>query len=243
MCTLSFIPTPEGYVIGMNRDEQKTRPRPMPPSVSGNAVYPKEPATGGTWLAINARGLTLALLNKNEDGPLPVKLRSRGEIIPTLISSDSLAEVHRGLLENGFKGLWSFRLIAFSFAEHEICEWAYGAQLSQAYFDWAPRHWFSSGMSDIEANRVRTGVVEQAWQKSDAGTPFWLRALHKSHEPRRGAYSICVHREDAKSVSYSEVMYENGISSFRYATGSPCESSGFDTQLSLPSEVAGRISC
>src|SRR4051812_27482947 len=62
MCTLSFIPHDNGYVVGMNRDEQHTRPHALPPSPHGDAIYPHEPVTGGTWLAINSSGLTLALL-------------------------------------------------------------------------------------------------------------------------------------------------------------------------------------
>jgi hypothetical protein len=234
MCTLSFIPDKSGYVAGMNRDEQHARPRSLPPAIAGSAVYPREPSTGGTWVAINASGLTLAVLNKNEDGRLPVRLRSRGELIPALISANSLAEVHRRLVETGCKGMWPFRLIAISAEENEVCEWAYGTQLTQANYDWQRRHWYSSGMSDIEANRVRTVVVEQAWQEPGAGSLPWLRALHRSHQPRQGAYSICVHRDDAATVSYSEIVFENGQATFRYAAGSPCQYTTFDSELCLP---------
>jgi len=241
MCTLSFISHEKGYVVAMNRDEHHGRARSFPPAIFGNAIYPYEPGTKGTWLAINSAGITLALLNKNEDGPLPVKLRSRGELIPQLISADSLAEVHRRLVEVGFKGMWPFRLIAFSPEEREICEWSRGTDLKKSYFDWQPRHWFSSGMSDIEANRVRTTVVERAWQQTDAGSLPWLRSLHRSHEPQRGAYSICVHRDDASSVSYSEIVYEDGNAIFRYASGFPCQYTAFESELSLPAKAAAGI--
>ena len=225
----------------MNRDEQHVRARSSAPVVFGNAVYPFEPGTNGTWLAVNSSGLTLALLNKNEDGPLPVKLRSRGELIPALISAESLADVHRRLLEIGFKGMWPFRLVAISPEERELCEWSRGAELTRNHYDWQARHWFSSGMSDIEANRVRSSVVGIAWQQPDAGSITWLRALHRSHEPRRGAFSICVHREDASTVSYSEVVYETGSATFRYASGSPCQYTAFETEQSLPAKLALRI--
>jgi hypothetical protein len=233
MCTLSFIPTDSGYIVGMNRDEQITRIRSLFPAIIGDAVYPREPSTGGTWLAVNSSGLTLALLNKNEEGPLPVKLRSRGEFIPSLISAGSLATVHRRLVEIGFKGVWPFRLIAISVEQREVCEWAWGTHLTQNYYDWENRHWFSSGMSDVEANRVRSAVVEEAWRRSDAGSPKWLRELHRSHEPKPGAFSICVHRDDASTVSYSEIALEDGRATFRYAADSPCQHTPFDSEVSL----------
>jgi hypothetical protein len=218
----------------MNRDEQFTRTHALPPAIFGTAIYPHEPVTGGTWLAINASGLTLALLNKNEDGPLPAKTRSRGEIIPALIYSDSLAEVYRRLLEFGFKGVWPFRLIAISAEEREICEWAWSTQLTKSLYEWQARNWYSSGMSDIEASRVRSEVVQHAWQQAGAGSLPWLRDLHRSHEPKAGAFSICVHRQDAATVSYSEITFEHGQASFDYAAGSPCRSPNFDSHLSLP---------
>lgn len=237
MCTLTFIPRPNGYLVAMNRDEQHGRTRSSPPAIFDEAIYPYEPGTKGTWLAVNSRGITLALLNKNEDGPLPVKLRSRGELIPALISAASLADVQRLLLEVGFKGMWPFRLIAIS-PEGEICEWSRGTELTKSHYEWQSRHWFSSGMSDVEANRIRNSVVKEAWQQPDAGSLPWLRALHQSHRPQRGAYSICVHRDDASSVSYSEIVFESGTATFRYASGSPCQYTAFDTELSLPAKAA-----
>jgi transport and Golgi organization protein 2 len=234
MCTLSFIPNDSGYMVGVNRDEQIARARSLPPAIIGKAIYPREPSTDGTWIAVNSSGVTLALLNKNEDGPLAAKLRSRGEFIPALISAESLAAVHRRLLEIGFKGVWPFRLIAISAEEREVCEWAWGTQLTQNYYEWQQRQWFSSGMSDHEANRVRSAVVEHAWKQPDAGSPQWLRELHRSHEPQKGAFSICVHRDDATTVSYSEIVVGGGLVTFRYAAGHPCQYTAFDSELSLP---------
>jgi len=50
----------------MNRDEKLTRPTGLPPKkrmVNGRAVIsPSEPG-GGTWIALNDHGATLALIN------------------------------------------------------------------------------------------------------------------------------------------------------------------------------------
>src|SRR4051812_36065950 len=102
MCTLSFIPNSRGYIVAMNRDEQFSRAPGLAPQVFKKAIYPHEPK-GGTWMAVNNDGLTLSVLNRNESGPLPVSLRSRGELIPALISAGSLAEVHRRLVESELK--------------------------------------------------------------------------------------------------------------------------------------------
>ena len=68
MCTLTFIPKPQGYLLGMNRDERLTRELALAPAAittSGlPAVYPRE-SGGGTWIGSNAAGITFALLNQN----------------------------------------------------------------------------------------------------------------------------------------------------------------------------------
>ncbi|HWR15530.1 MAG TPA: NRDE family protein [Terriglobales bacterium] len=237
MCTLSFIPDESGYLVAMNRDEQFSRPRALPPRVFGKAIYPHEPS-GGTWIAVNSRGLTLALLNKNEDGPLPAEKHSRGELIPAMIACDSLAEIHRRVVAFDLRSTYPFRLIAISPSERELCEWRWGSKLEQVHHDWEARHWFSSGVSDIEAEARRSVVVKRAWNIDGAGTRDWIRNLHKSHEPAPGAYSICVHRPDAASVSYSEIRVSANQITFRYAAGHPCEFHSFDAEITVTNEAS-----
>lgn len=222
MCTLSFIPSDVGYVVAMNRDERFVRPHGLPPKKHKHAIYPTEPS-GGAWLAVNSNGLTLAIMNRNASGPVPARLRSRGELIPQLISAQSLAEVHRGIVEIELKNTLPFRLVAFSQRDQEICEWRWGTRVARLHYEWQHHHWYSSGISDVEAEHVRSDVTAHAWALPDAGKIEWLRQLHRSHEPEGGAFSICVHRRDAATVSYNEVVVDNQHATFRYFAGSPCE--------------------
>ena len=218
----------------MNRDERQSRDLARPPQVFGNAIYPLEPGGEGTWISVNTTGITLALLNKNLSGGMYLKSRSRAEVIPALASSEALPEIQRRLLELGCKGMLPFRLFAISPNEREVCEWRWmDSKLTSQTHDWKPLHWYSSGMSDEEAERRRGAAVQVAWKQPDAGSVEWLRALHRSHEPKRGAFSLCVHRDDASTVSYSEILVDNNRVEFRYASGSPCESHGFDAAVNL----------
>ena len=89
MCTFSFVPTKDGYYAAMNRDERLTRSEASPPSTFhlGHllAIYPFE-GGGGTWIACNQHGVTLALLNWTfAASDTLTKQRSRGTLIPQLI--------------------------------------------------------------------------------------------------------------------------------------------------------------
>jgi len=46
---------------------------------------------------------------------------------------------------------------------------------------------------------------------------------HASHSPSRSKDSVCMHRNDAKTVSLSHVTVSTDGISFAYADGSPCE--------------------
>jgi len=225
MCTLSFIPQENGYLVGMNRDEQIARSAALPPErlpiAGGYAIYPRE-QSGGTWIGANSLGITLALLNWYSAPALHPKSRSRGEVIPRLIAAEDSATVHDQLTKLGLKGTLPFRLIGIFARERKVTEWRWNQRMIEIQeFPWQRHHWFSSGMSDSEAEKHRGGACSSS---SPNGSPTreWLRKLHRSHENGPGPFSICVHRPDVRSLSYSEISVEENNVSFVYFPGSPC---------------------
>src|SRR3974377_1755989 len=133
MCTLSFLPEADGYVVGMNRDELKSRSMANGPEIQKtgevHAIYPHE-TWGGTWIAANSRGNLLALLNWNlaNIGQLPEKLRSRGVIIPSLMKEEAAEGTERALKTCQLVGVHPFRLIGIFASQQEIREWRWGGQ-------------------------------------------------------------------------------------------------------------------
>jgi hypothetical protein len=239
MCTLTFIPKPQGYLLGMNRDERLTRELALAPvpitTASLPAVYPRE-SGGGTWIGSNAAGITFALLNQNPGPQASVKERSRGEIIPALMESPHFSEAMRRFQQTDLRRLLPFVLVGIFPAEQIIsqCQWD-GNELKFLRIGWDVRHWFSSGVSDEMARKVRGSTCYESWRRRDAGSAEWLRGLHASHSPVRGSFSICVHRPDAATVSYTEVAYGGGELTMRYHAGLPCQALGrFDAEVNLP---------
>lgn len=238
MCTLTFIPKPQGYLLGMNRDERITREVALAPVESSTsrlpAVYPRENG-GGTWIGSNAPGITFCLLNQNPGPQSQVKERSRGEIIPALMESARFPEAMRRFQRLDMGGMLPFVLVGFFPAEQIIsqCQWD-GNELRFLRVGWDVRHWFSSGVSDEMARKVRGSTCYEAWRRRDAGSAEWLRGLHASHSPVRGSFSICVHRPDAATVSYTEVAFSGGDLTMRYHAGHPCQALGqFDAEVNL----------
>lgn len=229
MCTLTVVTGNDSYLMAMNRDEKITRGAGVPLEIhefdGTRAIYPGD-GDGGTWFATNEYGIALALLNWNDIAPHGIaaaKTRSRGRVIPALIDSRSLSDLHEVFGVSNFKGTMPFRLVGVFPSEQEIWEWRWDStHLEFQVQVWESRHWFSSSLSDERADSLRGAACRTAHHESDADSAPWLRRLHASHAGGPGPFSLCVHREDVKTLSYSEVMVTPGGVQMGHFRGSPC---------------------
>jgi hypothetical protein len=211
MCTLSFIPTDDGYVVAMNRDEKLSRSAasaPVVQEINGvQAVYPLD-IEGGTWIAASANDVS------SEVSELDSELLN--EVLP-------------------------FRLIRFSLVSRSVIEWVWdGHRCTSIVRPWQANHWFSSGESDELASAIRGKTVTEFQGVASRESLEWLRELHRSHKPARGAFSICVHRADARTVSYTEISASSERVSMNYVDGSPCEST-IVSRLEIPRYVTSNL--
>jgi hypothetical protein len=83
----------------------------------------------------------------------------------------------------------------------------------------------SSGFDEPRAQEVRGGAFGRAQRQKSAGGLVWLRRLHRSHSPQEGPFSICMHREDAVTVSYTEVSVFRNRARMGHIAGAPCSGS------------------
>ena len=227
MCTVTFIARKNGYFLGMNRDEKLTRPSGLPPerkNLNGRGVIsPSEPG-GGTWIALNDHGVTLSLINwYSIAARVGGKAVSRGIIINSISTVSSADFADAGLALLPLDRINPFRLIGVFPMTGEIVEWRWNlTQLARKTHRWQARQWASSGFNELTAQRVRGGTFRQAQKQETAGTLGWLRRVHRSHLPRPGPCSICMHRADAATVSYTEISVSSLEATMRYHPGAPC---------------------
>ena len=103
MCTVSFIPVNDNYILTSNRDEKKLRRPAVPPAVYTNygtrLLYPKDADAGGTWICVNPNGNAGVLLNGafTRHIAAPPYRKSRGLVLLQLLSAKKPV--------NGFKGI------------------------------------------------------------------------------------------------------------------------------------------
>jgi hypothetical protein len=186
---------------------------------------------------VNLYGQLFALLNwySAYAHTFTAKQRSRGEIIPQMIFDSDFRANTTILVSPRLAGILPFRLIGIDPKHRAISEWRWdGRRIRRSAFPWTRKHWFSSSLSDVQAEEYRCAACTVAASVRDPEGPDWLRDLHQSHRPVSGPYSICVHRPEAVTVSYTDVLVNSRLISMRYVAGSPFESTGFHHVLDLP---------
>lgn len=228
MCTVSLIARKQGYLLGMNRDEKLTRVAGLPPKIrranQRTLLCPSEPG-GGTWIAVNDSGATLALINWYS---IPANASSyavsRGEIVRTVGNAGSAVEVDSKLRELPLERIQPFRLIGIFPHQREVIEWQWNLKkLIRQKHPWRTQQWISSGFDEPKAQRLRGQSFRRAQQQKSVGSLDWLRRLHRSHPPGRGPFSTCMHRSDAATVSYTEIIVSSRNATMRHLGSAPCQ--------------------
>ena len=222
----------------MNRDEKLARSRALAPTivdlVSRRAVFPREP-TGGTWISANDAGVCLALINWHRIEREPKHdVISRGEVVRELAGKSSADEIANAVMKLPLRKLCPFRLIAIVPSEKIVTEWRWNLEwLTMRNHQWQLQHWFSSGLDERRAERERQRVCDAAQGRQSRRSLEWLRQLHRSHAPKRGPFSICMHRADASTVSYTEIAVSKRRATMHYKLGQCCSNGAMVTTISL----------
>lgn len=227
MCTVSWLPSRHGYWLLFNRDERHTRSKASYPKRTRQravrAITPADGDFGGTWIGTNEFGLTTALLNRYEDGPVDPSAGtvSRGLLLRALLDSPSARVVADRLRETSLTPFQPFTVVAADpTGQLHLFDWD-GTTLHQTTSRTAGLVRTSSGRDQRQAEVVRTGV----WATLAPGKPniAALRLLHRSHAPTRGPFSVCMHREEAGTQSLTEVRVARRVVRVSYLAGAPCQ--------------------
>jgi hypothetical protein len=233
VCTLSWTLGEEGFAVAMNRDERPSRLRAAPPLLqrgpAGDFLAPVDGNAGGTWIAVNEHGLALALLN----APLEVLERppetytSRGQLVRALAGATDASVVAAALGTGNLAPFRGFTLAVFSPGSAPRAWTWNGASLEAVASLAMPL--LSSPLADPRIEAAR----RSAFGEREPSAVRDLLALHGSHEPERGSRSVCMHAEEAGTVSLTLVEVRQDEVRMRYADGPPCEA-GLGPALALP---------
>jgi hypothetical protein len=142
---------------------------------------------------------------------------SRGLLVTSLLSSRSPAEVPHRLGQLRLADYQPFTLALFAPRdEASLFSWT-GRELTSGAVGSSGLVLASSGHDQEGATGVRERLLAAA-----APTTQAYEALHRSHVPARGPLSICMHRPEAATVSYTRVEVAPAGIEMVYVPGPPC---------------------
>ena len=225
MCTASWTRDQNGYQLLFNRDEKLTRkPALAPRLVVRNGtrfLAPLDGDFGGTWIGTNEFGVSVCLLNgaklAGSDIHPTAPRCSRGLLLPDLLPLPSIVAICDKIQEADLSVFAPFTLAVLE-PGHPAAIWKWDGSNKWRRSEAADRFMLTSSSFDPE--RVRLKRQQEYSQVRDGDG---LVDFHRSHSPARSAYSTCMHRADAKTVSFSWIQVSSRETDFFYTPGAPCE--------------------
>jgi hypothetical protein len=224
MCTVTWTQEADGYQLLCNRDEKRTRAQAAAPRLQTRDgvrfIAPADGDFGGTWISANEFGVTLCLLN---GAPGSARV-SRGLFLLELAPARSVVEVAARFSERDLTNYAPFTVATLEPNRAEVMTW----DGNQKALRPTSEAFLTSSSFDPEGVAARRRAAFE--RRLD------LFSFHASHGPRADAYSTCMHRADAETVSFSWIRVTGSEVGFFYTPAAPCKWAPGES-LSLPRKM------
>ncbi|WP_340063809.1 NRDE family protein [Ascidiimonas aurantiaca] len=215
MCTVSYIPYHEGFILTSNRDESPFRetikPRKIQLNTHNEVFAPLDKENGGTWIALDVnRKKAACLLNGafvKHHRKLPYR-KSRGLIVLESFQHPSFAAfVNAVSLEN----IEPFTLILAEKDNLRVLVWD-GVKKHEQILDSTKSYlWSSSTLYNIREKQEKEKVFENFLENFPVA-PNTVFDLHgKQQKPH-----FILDREEVKTVSITQILVNTKKASLNY---------------------------
>lgn len=227
MCTVTWWRAADGYELYFNRDELKSRLPGLPPEELelGAVRYlsPRDADAGGTWLLVNEYGLSVCLINQYPlRRPVPRgPLVSRGCLVRRMADCRSVDEIKNRLRGQDLFAYRPFQMIAVSpDGADAACAWD-GHRLAETDNPHASMPFTSSSYLTEQTVRHRRERFASIVAERGDMSPADLLAFHREHHVDVGAFSVFMQRDDAETVSLTQVVVRPELITMTYSQKVP----------------------
>ncbi len=220
MCTVTYVPTPRGFILTHNRDEAPTRSPLAITEVKKDVrtwIFPRDTGAGGTWIVTDDSGHAACLLNGAfvKHAHRPPYRRSRGLILLDCMEAD---DPYVFLTGYDFTGIEPFTLLLFSAGTVREMRWD-GLQLHSRELPVDQTHfWCSATLYPPDMQGLREQIFRN-WLASDGqGVDMeTLLALHRTGSVNDPENDYVMNRQDrVRTVSITQVIKTENDATMRY---------------------------
>jgi hypothetical protein len=219
MCTLSFIPTNNGYIFTHNRDEHFLRESALAPAIynteSGELIYPKDGRAGGTWIASDGI-TTICLLNgafeKHKHQPPYQKSRGLVLLESFIYNSSAFGSTY------DFTGIEPFTILRVKSLEAPLeLRWD-GKNVHETIRERKPMILSSATLYDEESRNKRNALFNEFLSRNPSPTPASVFIFHGLKHIGKQDHDFIMERESGvKTLSVSQVIVDLQRMQFAYA--------------------------
>ncbi len=210
MCTVTYLPKSNGFIITSNRDEAPNRVSALHPDVyfedGVKLLYPKDPQGNGSWLALAEDERAVCLMN---GGFEPHKRKdsykhSRGLIVTRFFSYKNAAD----FIENyDFSGVEPFTLVIAEFGKLYELRWDETNYHLKEMDAKEPHIWSSTTLYTPEITAKREEWFAKWLKTNDQYIVDNIRKFHKFGGDGDHNNDLIMHRGDIIStVSITSIV-------------------------------------
>jgi hypothetical protein len=218
MCTVTYLPYNQGFILTHNRDEAPTR---SPKVISEETIlgdhlfFPKDTKAGGTWIVTSQQGKTACLLNgaflKHQHQP-PYR-RSRGLMLLDFFAWDD----PYAFFENyDFQGIEPFTFLFFQTNTAMELRWDGDQRFLRNLDPQSSHFWCSATLYPPEMQRVREKVFQDWLEVHPIAAPDILQLHHHGSVGDPHHDFVMNRAEKVRTVSITQVVKEAQLVTMEY---------------------------
>lgn len=209
MCSVSFVPLENGFLLTSNRDEKSYRPTIEPKIYFESEVkllYPKDGKAGGTWIVAKEDGTSIILLNgafvnhQKKDR----YTKSRGIVLKEIITAK---EPISYFSEMNFEQIEPFTLIIFHKTILTEVKWdGVEKHIIQKSIN-KPHFWSSATLYDQSQQDIRHQWFQDFCTSKSILTAESILSFHRNNHSENIEFGLVINREDkTQTVSITQLV-------------------------------------
>lgn len=222
MCTLTYIPQQEGFILSSNRDEKIFRST-LPPREymhgEQQLIYPRDETGGGSWIAVSSQHRAACLLNgafvkHSHQNNYRI---SRGKVLLESFGYSSAEELCQTYL---LEDIEPFTLVMIDYSAHiEINELRWDGQKKHltAIDPTQPHIWSSVTLYDQHVRRKREKWFYNWLKDRENINSYDISEFHTLPHTEDAANDILMQRSSwFRTVSLSQLTVSRNLNLFKH---------------------------
>ncbi|MFC0264370.1 NRDE family protein [Fontibacter flavus] len=223
MCTVTYIPTSDGFILTSSRDENPEKETLSPAFYQfedKTLAYPKDLSGKGTWIAVDHRGHTSCLLNGAMEKHIKKEKyrKSRGILVLESLLCRNFSDFYRSI---DLEGIEPFTMVMVepgteSVINPIILRWNGETKHLKAPNSKEPFILSSSTLYNLKAKKIRQNWFDN-WINTKSISPQSILDFHNRKHGLDPEIDILMKLPNGiETVSISQIHYHNSKIDFKY---------------------------